>query len=202
MYPDIRHFQSDGSIAYNFMINPCGVRIQQSWIQMSAILDLIDKEGVRGFCEIGLASGGLGSILIPRTYYDPGFHYMGIELDMSKVNKDFLNSSITQKAINAEFIFNRSVFDCISDIISWMDSVDNKIMIFCDGGNKVKEIEIFSQILRLNDLIMCHDYMPGNEEAIGSVTNFDLQFILSSRRFLEVENYRQWYRIPAFRRIA
>jgi hypothetical protein len=36
-------------------------------------------------------------------------------------------------------------------------------LILCDGGDKVNEIRLFSDIIRKNDFIMCHDYAESIE---------------------------------------
>jgi len=34
-----------------------------------------------------------------------------------------------------------------------------RCFVFCDGGNKEREVNVLSQFLKVNDIILCHDYM-------------------------------------------
>jgi len=66
------------------------------------------------------------------------------------------------KNSNINFI----VGDCFSPTI--LTNISNQIkrgrcLILCDGGNKEKEFEIYSNMMKVNDVIMCHDYSHSPE---------------------------------------
>ena len=38
------------------------------------------------------------------------------------------------------------------------------MLLLCDGGNKNREFNLFSNYLKKNDVIMCHDYSESNAD--------------------------------------
>ncbi len=57
---------------------------------------------------------------------------------------------------NGSHIFVENVF--MTDTIPNLLRQDKRILLLCDGGNKVKEVKIFHNMLKSNDIIMAHDY--------------------------------------------
>jgi hypothetical protein len=59
--------------------------------------------------------------------------------------------------------------DCFSDFVhneikNLIIDDSKRILLLCDGGNKNKEFNIFSKYLKINDVIMCHDYAETADE--------------------------------------
>ena len=50
-------------------------------------------------------------------------------------------------------VFDREVFDHISDNIKQF-----KTYIFCDGGNKLRELNLYARLLKSGDRIAVHDW--------------------------------------------
>ena len=69
------------------------------------------------------------------------------------------NTTEVPKNIKLDFrigdCFSHKIMTEIKDLIN---DETKKILLLCDGGNKVKEFNTFSAFLKPNDVIMCHDY--------------------------------------------
>jgi hypothetical protein len=55
-------------------------------------------------------------------------------------------------SVNVQSVFED--YDAVEDYISRK----GQTLVLCDGGNKIKEFEVFSRILKSGDIIMAHDY--------------------------------------------
>jgi cephalosporin hydroxylase len=114
-----------------------------------------------------LLSAGLNDFLI-RTYdvKNPLFLMQHPELD-------------ERIEIKVEDIFNYHPFSIkeekIKELKDFM-SDDTPNIILCDGGNKIKEFNVFSDIIKSGDIIMAHDYAYNIEkfenEIKGNVWNW------------------------------
>jgi cephalosporin hydroxylase len=96
-----------------------------------------------------LLSAGLSDFII-RTYdvKNPSFLMQHPELD-------------ERIEIKVEDIFNYHPFSIKEEKIKELNdfmSDDTPNIILCDGGNKIKEFNVFSEIIKSGDIIMAHDY--------------------------------------------
>jgi len=110
---------------------------------------------------------------IPKTIIEIGMNHGGFSL--------VLNDSIISK--NAEIycfdIVDRNFTNNLKDTkIRWyindifkiesfvkdLIERDGRTLLFCDGGNKVKEFNTFAKYLKPGDLIFTHDYYKNEEE--------------------------------------
>lgn len=62
----------------------------------------------------------------------------------------------------------QSCFEVSEDIIKIITS-DNRIALFCDGGDKIKEFNYFSEYLKIGDFIFAHDYAPTYARFVNEV---------------------------------
>jgi cephalosporin hydroxylase len=149
-------------------VNFYGISIQQTWVHLFFHLDAVSKYEVKTFIEIGTASGGTAALMIPDIRLN-GLRYFGVEKDGSLIDTRL-------RAEGCNFIIGDE-FDgqIIAQIRTIVNESKGRALIFCDGGNKPKELEIYSKLLRKGDLIEVHDFMsdgdPVNEEAIKWICN-------------------------------
>ena len=117
--------------------------------------------------EIGTHAGGL-TLFLYRNKRDD------CDLVSYDINHNFNQVS---KQIKIDFrigdCFSHSIFNEIRELI--LDK-SKRVLLLCDGGDKNNEFKTFSQFLKNNDVIMCHDYAETIEdfnkikEAIGWVS--------------------------------
>jgi hypothetical protein len=50
------------------------------------------------------------------------------------------------------------------EIVSYTNNLINagRLLLMCDGGNKIKEFNYYSDLIKTNDIIMVHDYSDNN----------------------------------------
>ena len=166
---------------------PHGLTVIQSWEQIGLYLRAIDLYGVDLFVEIGMAWGGLQQFITPRTKFVPEFNYIGTELQASTAPKQNWQRGVY---MNMGDHFGAG----FSEILHRAIAASRVTFLFCDGGNKPKEIGYFHKFLRVGDYICTHDFTDEVQEE-------DLDCLRSDWEEVEPELYRAAL-IPLFRRVA
>lgn len=133
---------------------PLNVPVGQSWVELGAQFTAIQEFKVRTYIEIGMDQGGMAPYLLARQAHDKGFRYFGIEIDTRK-----LALSVVEMLDGTNFRDD----DCFSEasikkVRQMIDGSDGTAMVYCDGGNKAGEMQVFSQYLHQGDIILAHDY--------------------------------------------
>lgn len=128
------------------------IRLGHTWYEYSVIKWLIEEMKPEWFVEIGLHEGGLAYCLIPIF---PEMGYFGVEINCSIIREPVkaLFTPRTNKKLVCESCFNSNVFLAIQNL-------PNKI-IYCDGGNKARELNIYKNACNCGDAILCHDFTDG-----------------------------------------
>lgn len=134
------------------------IRLGHTWDEYFILRDFILDVCPKAFIEVGLHEGGLAYLLLPMLEY---VRYLGIEIDCNiirpRVKLRFDSYS------NAEIL----CADCFSSSVALeISKLKNKI-IYCDGGNKVKELQHFKHLCRDGDIIMAHDFYDGKRQVTG-----------------------------------
>ncbi|KKM27651.1 hypothetical protein LCGC14_1572590 [marine sediment metagenome] len=136
---------------------PMGVPIGQSWFELGALAWLCGQYEIESFVELGILEGGLSSVLLGRTMFAKDFRYLGIENEMRLLD-------LRVKAAGDWFkrfeIWEVDAFEneTIESITFWIRKSSNPALIYCDNGDKPRELETYSKILRHGDLIAAHDF--------------------------------------------
>jgi len=105
--------------------------------------------------EIGTHAGGLTLFLHENKRKNCELISYDINTDFNKVPKKY----------NIDFrkgdCFDKKILSEIKNLIL---EKTKKILLLCDGGDKNKEFNIFSEYLKPGDVIMLHDYAESKEE--------------------------------------
>ena len=135
----------------HFDVVPYGIPVAQHWISIAAIFEAIRKYNINHFIEIGAFKGGLGDMISMRKPFFQGFSYTGYEIDGSNYaqrlhgNPDYITADV----------FNSEV---VQDIHNRIQATVGAVLLFCDNGDKPKEMQVFAPHLRVGDYMMNHDY--------------------------------------------
>jgi hypothetical protein len=77
---------------------------------------------------------------------------------------------------NDKIIFKNCDIFSIEKELSELIQSPGRTLLLCDGGNKKKEFETFHQYLKVNDVIMAHDYAPNDaifkEKYVNKIWNW------------------------------
>lgn len=133
-----------------------GILVSHSWHEIGAVLQVIHEYKIDCFVEIGIHRGGLGSMLLPYCYYNPDFSYMGLDIDRKIVEPSFLVFAAMLK--NAKLLYLDSICKPAIRLVKEFISTSKRPMIYCDGGNKPLEFDVYSRNTPTGTLLMVHDY--------------------------------------------
>jgi len=140
----------------NGKICPFGIDIAHTWDELGAILAIIYYFKIEAFVEFGVHKGGLSSFLAFHTYLNEDFKYLGIEKKLEDIDPRFLKMA---SFIHNVTFFHGSVFSrkC-TELIRKFINISGKSLIYCDNGDKPMEFLVYSDIIKVGDLLMVHDY--------------------------------------------
>jgi len=138
------------------------MRLGHMWHEVEAILDVLDYYQITHFIEIGVHEGGLTWILL--NHFE-SLNYLGIDINLGIARAKVKNKV---KSIRYAELIERDCFarETIEEVQEWMP--DGKpCLIYCDNGNKPKEILFYAPIMRIGDILMAHDYHDGRRIVRG-----------------------------------
>lgn len=126
---------------------------------LDALYDYLKNQAIeiRNIIEVGTLHGGFTTLLANHKISDDAqVHTFDIE---DHKPSEFVNS---EKVIcHIEDVFE-------SEKLKELLSSKENYLLFCDGGDKIKEFNTFSAYLKPNDFIFCHDYVRTNELFLSS----------------------------------
>ena len=119
------------------------------------------KEKFQRIFEIGTASGGLTQF-ISEFSKENNIDTEIMTVDIKPTNKKLIEMGV--QSLQIDYTKN------ISEIEKFIKT-DKKLLILCDGGNKVKEFNFFSKYIKVGDFIMAHDYADSYEYLKNHIKN-------------------------------
>lgn len=103
--------------------------------------------------EIGFHRGGFTLWLHQNKNKDTKLIAYDVTFDHKQVDNDEIDFRIGN-------CFSDEIIDEIKDLIK----SGGRTLLLCDGGSKEREFNLYSQFLKKNDVIMCHDYSHEQSE--------------------------------------
>ena len=128
---------------------PMGISTSLTWYDIGAILHVIHAAHIRLVVEIGVEHGGLAALLRAYGAYT-GVVYRGIDITLDALHPAMLLPGIVQRDAWAAAT--------IDEVRQWMADVPGPALIFCDGGDKPRELRLYAPLVRPGDMLMGHDY--------------------------------------------
>lgn len=122
-----------------------GIFTQQNKNFYSAFEKLFAEENIVRVIEIGTATGGFIRAVRDLTNAE----IITYDVIETKHKSTLEENNIS---VNVQSVFED--YDTVEEYISRK----GQTLVLCDGGNKIKEFEVFSRILKSGDIIMAHDY--------------------------------------------
>jgi len=128
-----------------------GYILQQNPKSIKIIPQFLSESNPSRILEIGSSFGGL-TYLIKKHISVP---IMSVDIDL-KDERIYENSTF----------FKQDIFDSLflKNIIIPYINEPGRTIVFCDGGNKIKEFNYFSTHIKEGDLILAHDYFTNKNE--------------------------------------
>ena len=134
------------------------IRLGHTWHEYFVLRDFILNACTDEFVEVGIHEGGLAYLLLPLL---EDIEYIGIEINCGIIRPRVKLRFASYP--NAEII----CADCFSSSVALAINKPGYKIIYCDGGNKVKELKHFKHLCRPGDIIMAHDFHDGIREVEG-----------------------------------
>ena len=122
-----------------------GITTQQNKNFYPAFQKLFAQENIVRVIEIGTANGGF--IRAVRDLTDAEIITYDVLETRHKATLEENNITVNVKSVFDDF-------DTVEEYISGK----GQVLVLCDGGNKIKEFDVFSKLLKSGDIIMAHDY--------------------------------------------
>lgn len=131
----------------------CGVHIAQIPETLLAFNEFLQQETFDRVVEIGTSRGGLSIFLSLCCFMkETDFYTFDIE-DRHQVRVSQLLRRLGSKYKRLNVFRDKGIAEIKSLI-----ELEGRILLLCDGGDKKREIQIFSPFLKVGDVIMGHDY--------------------------------------------
>ena len=164
-----------------YILNIRDVLAAQNYPQILSHVDCVNRYGITLFVELGMYMGGTLPHLIPNLVLDDRFSYLGFEILPEAVKPQIKAFASTNPRCQV----------ILGDMFKYIDLVAEKIAasagpayIFCDGGNKPKELITFSKLMRVGDIISVHDW---TEDQTGEITDRDIEQLSDDFETLDEE---------------
>ena len=143
-----------------FQVEPFGVHVAHTWLEVGIVLDAINCLGIKKFVEIGIYKGGLAALLVHTTKHVPGFEYLGVEID-SQIVEPTVRKLFDPLANATLWLRDAHSSETVESVRQWISRKPGPALIYCDGGDKPKEFAKYAPMLRFNDFIAAHDWDYG-----------------------------------------
>lgn len=145
--------------------------------EVEYLLEVLRSTEIKTFVEIGVHLGGLAAILIDKMD-----HYLGVEIKESITDSN-LKAYVSRKE-NCDFKFADAwSATTILEVALWLQN-KRPAFIYCDGGKKPKELDLYAPLLLAGDMIGVHDFGIYDRAEIRPE---QAEKIIDSRGFVDYE---------------
>lgn len=135
-----------------------GFGLSQHEKALPAFEEFLLKEKPKRIIEVGTGGGGL-SLFLAEICKVIDCEFFTFDIDQKRsgaIGKKIRNMGFSAELTN---IFDLKTIEKVSKLIS----KTGRSLVLCDGGKKIKEINMFSKFLKPGDIIMAHDYFHDKE---------------------------------------
>lgn len=137
---------------------PMGISTSLTWYDVGAILHVVHESRAGLVVEIGVEHGGLGALLLAYSAYT-GITYRGLDITLGALHPAMRVPEIVARDAWAT--------ETVAEVQGWMAKAPGPVLIFCDGGDKPRELHLYAPLIRPGDVLIGHDYHNEyGEEAI------------------------------------
>jgi hypothetical protein len=139
------------------MIRDCcfvdGVRIDHTSSEVDAILQFLNDKDLNGFVELDMHEGGLALCIMKEM---PRLNYLGVAPHISEVN-DVTTLKADKHRYTLILEGDTVSSEIVTQISNWL--TDRwPILFYCDGRNKISQVNLYKHLVRYGDFIGIHDY--------------------------------------------
>lgn len=139
----------------------CGIPAIQAWQDFMLWEEFLNISDPKAIIELGTFLGGFSLYLYHQAYSREALFYT---VDIAEhADLDTENSPLWINGLFAAFLMEDVFSPVFENVLRTIlaDERNHPLVLFCDGGNKPKEMQIFAPMLYPGDYIVTHDW--GNE---------------------------------------
>ncbi len=134
-----------------FAVSPGGLHIGHTNLEVDYLKQVIEHEEIQAFIEVGVHVGGLTDVVVPMVEC-----YLGLEIHPDTI------SPVARETVDenhgASFLIGDAwSAEILIKVVRWVQD-KGLVFIYCDGGDKTKELTLYSEWVAPGDLIGVHDY--------------------------------------------
>lgn len=116
--------------------------------------------------EVGTAQGGLTAFMYSvAKEINPNIEFISLDI-YNPAWYDILRADGIN--IISENVFDWTNFDITNETVKSFISDTKKKIIFCDGGDKIREFKLLSKYLNPGDFILAHDYVDTQQNFLDN----------------------------------
>lgn len=117
-----------------------GAQIQQNWPGLYMLEHTLNSQKFELIIELGT---GFGALAVFFSYHAPTISF----------------DKIDQRQMTGGYLFcKRDVFNYNTHSFIGWKTINKKTLFFCDNGDKPKECQLYSKMVKPGDLMIMHDY--------------------------------------------
>lgn len=138
---------------------PVGVPTSLTWYDVGALLHTIQAAHVEVVVEIGVEQGGLAALLLAACHFamphygiPPLRQYFGVDIALHTL-ADRVLELYPDRFLEADAWDSTTMARVAQEIAPY-----GRALIFCDGGDKPKDLRTYADVARSGDLLLAHDY--------------------------------------------
>jgi hypothetical protein len=153
---------------------PFGVHASHNWVELGAIFRVIDDYNVKTFVELGTFAGGLSSFMLTRCQHVHNFFYMGVEKNPEVVDLSIRTEfeRLSGATLQIRDVFEKDTQDLI---LNYLTVHPVRALVYCDNGDKPREVQTYMPLVPTGTLIMAHDWGTEiGERDLEHVENFHI----------------------------
>jgi len=182
---------------FNYNMNILDILAAQGYGQICSHIDIINRYRVKLFIELGVYMGGTLPHVIPNLVLDDEFNYIGFEI-LADAVKEKVKRFASQNPRCQLILENMFAQHNLDRIAASIRDTKGAAYIFCDGGNKPKELIVFSRYMRVGDIISVHDY---TDDQTGEIKDVDLAKLGDSFAPLDEQWRKDILWLPTFMKV-
>lgn len=166
-------------------------RIQHSYISIYVLENVLNNLKPERIVELGTGWGGITSFF---AVWAVANNKQLLSIDRRCQLKETSYRLLSYLESNATFYWG-NVFgsDLLEYVKKWVNG--KKCLIYCDNGNKLKEIETYSPILPIGSIIGCHDYrlVARDPKSKDILEKENLNPLLSKKQLKDLSSRQQFW---------
>lgn len=140
-----------------FTVYPAKVETDHTWMELGAILKIVEMFHIDLFIELGIHKGGVLAVLLPQLELYPTFNYYGICLDKNEIEPRLVDvcDELANICLIEGSCFSNALLAKMQNIL---DTSKGTALVYCNGADPVRELHEYAYMLQPGDIISGYGY--------------------------------------------